>query len=297
MTSQRTDIHRPSAPEFDPQKYVVRGIFDTHPSFGSNLSGTTRQAAVSALVDKGYRFGHGSSSQCGHCGAHIRYAALLAHPESETFIFVGETCLDTRFSATKAEFRALRNRAALAAQAARNEETRAQNFADHLAAAVASHPTLEMLGDRDRSEGYGGFVADIREQLYKRPLTDRQKDAAAKAIERTDTYRARRAKERAESVPAPEGKVTISGTIRRVKTQPNPFSPYGGDIMKMTVRDDRGFSVHCTIPSSLTAVTSGATTDGLNGQRVTFTATLTRSDDDATFAFGKRPTKAALAAA
>lgn len=111
-TSTRTDIHRPSAPEFDPADYVLRGVFDLHPE----VPGRARMELVNELVKAGYSFGrapHGSG-QCSHCGAHVRYAALMTHDKTMAIITIGEQCLDNRFSVDKAEFDALRKAAAAA---------------------------------------------------------------------------------------------------------------------------------------------------------------------------------------
>lgn len=131
-TMTRTDIHRPSAPEFDPENYSCFGVFDLNPEWGS----VGRVELVSRLVDQGWSFRgapHGSG-QCSHCGAHIRYAALMGHEPTKTLLYIGETCLDNRFSLTKPEFDRLRKEAALNA----TQRSMAANRADFL----ATHPDL-----------------------------------------------------------------------------------------------------------------------------------------------------------
>jgi hypothetical protein len=79
----------------------------------------------------------------------------------------------------------------------------------------------------------------------------------------------------------PEGRIVITGEVVGMKEQ---FTDFGA-CLKITVKDDRGFAVWLTCPSSIE--------HGLErGARVTMTATVTRSDRDASFGFGKRPTKA-----
>ncbi len=88
--------------------------------------------------------------------------------------------------------------------------------------------------------------------------------------------------------PAPEGKATVTGIVTAIKSQENQFGP--GLVWKFTVKADGGYSVWSTIPASLV--------DAVEiGDRVEFTATLTRSDRDESFAFAKRPTKATVKAA
>lgn len=79
----------------------------------------------------------------------------------------------------------------------------------------------------------------------------------------------------------PEGRIVITGTVVAMKDH---FTDFGA-CLKITVKDDRGFAVWLTCPSSIER--------GLErGARVTMTATVTRSDRDTSFGFGKRPTKA-----
>jgi hypothetical protein len=56
-------------------------------------------------------------------------------------------------------------------------------------------------------------------------------------------------------------------------------------VTKMTVKADEGFIVSVTMPSGMTAQ---------HGDKVAFKATLTPSDNDPKFAFGKRPTMVAV---
>lgn len=128
-TMTRTDIHRPSAPEFDPENYDVLGFADFHVEDGFRPTQT-----ISAMVDQGWSFRGMPSGRCGHCGTRLRYAALMGHRPTKTLLYVGETCLDNRFSATAAEFQAMRAEAARKA-----EQTRLQGKAHDF---FAAHPDL-----------------------------------------------------------------------------------------------------------------------------------------------------------
>ena len=93
---------------------------------------------------------------------------------------------------------------------------------------------------------------------------------------------AQRAAEQAElaaAEPCPPGRVEITGEILTIKLQEG----YYGDTWKMLVKDDRGFKVWGSIPSSLHAS---------RGVRVSFMAAVEPSADDDKFGFFKRPTKA-----
>lgn len=130
-TMTRTDIHRPSAAEFDPEAYEFFAVADLHPT-----EGYRPVELVARLVEEGWSFRgapHGSG-QCSHCGAHLRYAALMGHTATKTLLYVGETCLDNRFSLTAPEFARMRREAA-----ARAEQTRLQGRANQF---YAEHPDL-----------------------------------------------------------------------------------------------------------------------------------------------------------
>src|SRR6202012_4048526 len=77
--------------------------------------------SIKALQGAGYTWAqaHTDNAQCQHCGARLRYAALLKHEATKEILWVGETCLDNRFSGmTKAQFDHLRKTAMLAREAA-----------------------------------------------------------------------------------------------------------------------------------------------------------------------------------
>jgi hypothetical protein len=78
-----------------------------------------------------------------------------------------------------------------------------------------------------------------------------------------------------------EGIEVITGTILAIKVCETDF----GYVRKMMVLDDRDFAVWGTMPSGL---------DANRGDRVEFSAMISKSNDDKTFGFYKRPTKAKL---
>ena len=291
-TTMRTDIHRPSSPDFDPEAYMCWGVYDNNPEW-PGTQGTERMLAIRELAQMGYKIGHGSSHQCGHCGSAIRYAALMVHEAAKQYIYVGEDCLEGRFELTKDEFQTLRKTAAL------NRERMAK--AERIAKIYEDHPLLVWLSyyadiedaatshDWDIRGWWNGFVADIAWKLERSgELSERQIAAVEKAIvqstERNDEWAARKAVEAAEpKVEAPEGRVVVEGEVLSTKWVENDF----GGALKMLVKAD-GFRVWSTVPASIDY--NGDHT--FVGTKIKFTATLTRSNDDPSFAFAKRPTKA-----
>lgn len=180
-TMTRTDIHRPSAPEFDPEGYEFFGCFDLFPDVHDIMAGglqVSRQQVVSGLVEQGWRFTsvHGSN-QCGHCGARIRYAALMGHRETKGLIYVGETCLDNRFSLTKGEFDTLRKNAAL------NRERNAKR--ERIAALIEQHPALVWASYAHNIASTGGVDEWTTSYSYGEVTFDTQAEAEAWIEERT----------------------------------------------------------------------------------------------------------------
>lgn len=159
------------------------------------------------------------------------------------------------------------------------------------------------------------FVRSIADRLWsldERPLTEKQIEAMYAVVERRSEQAAY-----AESHPAPEGRVEVTGEIIGARVKETDY----GTQYKITVKDDRGFKVYASIPKAQadeaydawlesieaagyswrdygpTCWFEGTESDnyqgGVRGRRITFTATLTQSDRDASFAFGSRPTRGA----
>lgn len=304
MARKRTDIHRPSSDDFDPQLYTDFGYFDLQTP-EMRIVGVDGQGR--AIVDRTpdvllwykqtpkleargiKRAEHNDLATCGHCGAHIRYAVIMVR--GKEWIFVGEQCLGNRFPLSAAEFQRVRKEAAKRAELTKTGETHRAN----LAKAVEYDPRLAILADSDAC-GNNSFLSDLSFKLKKYELSERQLAAAVRSIERDETWKAKREAQRAASIDAPEGKQEVAGEIVSIKEHQSQF----GTSWKMTVRDDRGFTVWCTVPAALESrwdydAETGKYTEvgGVDkGDRVAFSATLTRSDKDSTFAFAKRPTKA-----
>lgn len=226
------------------------------------------------------------SYQCTHCGAHIRYAVIFFHRPSGEHIAVGETCARERMTLTSHDDIQIRN----AKLAALKRAHAAKVHADALA-------WIEAHGDLwERMEAARGdeFIADLRRAVVRYgSLTERQEAALTPALERIEKWTTPGAACDVDfsGEPAPEGRVEVVGEIISVKERD---TPYGYEI-KMTVAADAGYKVWVTRPRSLDGYwdDDGEYHAGADrGERVKFTATLTRSERDPRFAFGKRPTGA-----
>lgn len=309
-TAPRTDIHRPSALEFDPEAYECHGVFDLHPEWGD---AGHRIQVVNALLAQGFSF-HGAphgSGQCSHCGHWpLRYAALMLHRDTRTLLYVGETCLDNRFDGmTKGEFARLRATAALN----REQQSRRARFVElcdeHPDLAYASYAhNIGVAGADSGIDGEGSFewitktgheigtLIDIATKAHRygsvsvgqlrfvATLLDKLSAAERWLAGRVAAQRTALA----AGVTLPTGRVVITGAIVKVATQDNPFT--GGIRLVMTVRDDRGFLVWGTLPGALD-VGHGELSE-MHGRRVSFTAGIEPGKSDPLFGFFKRPTKA-----
>lgn len=282
----RTDIHRPSAPEFDPENYQFVTCLDLNPEEGSTKY---NREIISRYTSQGYRFANAGFG-CAHCGKNIRYAALMLHASTMEMLYIGEQCLTNRFeSMTKAEFKRLRENAKLN----RERSTKKERLADFIAQNPVAQTLINFVDANstgEKSFGYygSGFLLSLYEQLMRNAqLSEKQLAAIEPAITRDNEQAARvKAQEEAKKVllnagvRAPEGRVTVTGKILGFKQwDDDVFGPQ----CKMIVQSNEGWKVYVTAPAG-----SG---EANVGDEVTFSAALTPSQDDVLFAFGKRPTK------
>ena len=292
----RTDIHRPSSTDFDPQDYTYIASYDLawRPSVESALTAAFRAAARTELLAdlilnhqaKWAEHRNANSRKCGHCGTRIQYAAIMLHNPSNELIEVGETCLNGRFNLSKIAFKNLRKASAARRASSKNAEQRA--------AILEAHPVLITAMESDNS-----FVQDVMRRFKtKAALSDKQIAAVKIALVR-DAERAERkevwATEAELAADAPTGKVTVTGEIVSTKWQESMY----GSTHKMILKTEAGWKLWVTVPTSVNDDLEMLRKEsGVNlqyeGKTVTLTATVTPSDSDPKFAFGKRPTNARL---
>jgi hypothetical protein len=102
-----------------------------------------------------------------------------------------------------------------------------------------------------------------------------------KRIER-EAEEARKAEQQKNAEPITEGRQEITGRVVNEYEREDQW----GSHHKMTVLDDRGFTVNGTVPSSIWKVKKG--------DRVTFTATVKPKEGDDYYGWYKRPSKAEI---
>lgn len=284
-TQTRTDIHSPS--NINPADYLYVGSFDLEaPMIGAEKDEFTDLMRVHAVTESAPYAGN--PAQCDHCGAHVKFTAVWEHTPSGGIITTGETCASHTMNVPDRmtlDIKRLRDRAS----ARRDRERMAEETRKNIEETRKFEPeAVEIL---ENYEGNNSFLQDVRDRFLKwGTLTERQASAVVTSYHRENKNNEERENE--ESAPVVEGKITVTGEVKTVYFKENAY----GSRLVMIVKDDRGFKVWGSVPSSIQDVPlkgSPELTRLLDqGDRVSFTATVTKSDRDETFGFMKRPTKA-----
>jgi hypothetical protein len=239
----------------------------------------------------------GGVGKCSVCGAAYAYGEIWRHEPTGEHIHVGHDCADKYglFSDRSAWVVWHRQQTRLRAQARREKKFKmaALRFLEARPALRLAMAALPVAA----TEGVEPFpVRTLRDMSAKLnrygSLSEKQVEFAVRlAAEITNPTPV--VEER--HVPAPEGRVTVRGRIVSAKVHDGSF----GSSYKMTVKvetPDGSWLVWATIPAIVVDCAAVNGLRGLVGREVRFDALLKRSDRDAHFAFGKRPTKAELLA-
>lgn len=226
------------------------------------------------------RVTHGSrfdqKGTCDHCGAHFHYGAMYENVDGEVAI-VGNVCASNKLNLNAHEYADAKLRALV-------KRARSKVAADKAEASLAKN--------RRDALNYDHYISrDIRSKFRKYHNCSVKQWALIKKIAREGGEReVRIAEEKKNASPIPaellDGRHTFKGEILSTKFQ---YSPYG-DVLKMLVREERGFKLWGTAPNALWEDHSGS----VKGMVVQFDATAEVSDDDETFGFYKRPTKVSV---
>lgn len=238
-----------------------------------------------------------SSTNCDICGAHFMHGAIWRHVPTREHIFLGHDCEDkygmvldrSEWQAWHANQTRLRGIAAKTKKykvAALKFLEKNPALAEALALAEAPHQQGEYWGLRV-----------LRDILFKLNTYGSVSDAtvayALKLGGEARNFVATPAPPPEPHVEAPEGRVTFRGTIVGTKLVDNSATNWGmpQSTVKMTVKvqEPLGFwFCFVTVPTAILGI------EDLRGKTVEVTATLTRSDRDYYFAFGKRPSGARI---
>ncbi len=135
----------------------------------------------------------------------------------------------------------------------------------------------------------GTRATDIWWAFGKRRMSEKAVACLRREVDRHKARNDRQAawKAEADAAPdAPEGRIEVVGEVLAVKSQETAY----GVSPKMLVKAEAGWKVWATVPASIRHALD-------RGARVTFTASLRRSESDPKFAIASRPTQAKLAGA
>lgn len=275
----RTDAHSPT--NMDPADYEYVFAFDSEKPGPYAIALMQNLAADRPHSDTGH-------SQCDHCGAWIRYKAILRHLPTQALIVVGETCLDNRFSLeSKAQFDALRKAAELdrKAQRIKTEAREAIENMSAVAQLLLDKPDPADVDPLIMSTREHHIVSDIRSKLWSYgSISERQVAVCERAY--AEGWAKPREVVEVATVEAPVGRVSVQGTVVSTKVQ---YSDYGSKLKMLVVCEtpEGQYKVWSSVPAGLHGLQ-------LKGLVVAFTATLSPSDDDESFAFASRPSKGSV---
>lgn len=311
MPITRTDVHRPSA--LDPADYTEVGWIDAHFMCGGQW------------IDPKYRdkdwADHKSHSCCDHCGHRLRYSIVFHHAPSDNLVKVGLTCagtldLSSRYEKEMKEHAERRKLDRIRAHRLFGDP-RAQRAVYWLMDSEFDECELQTVRDEYMEANYdyaltnddemraykrglkkindvyytgindwgSRFLASVRWRFEKyAELSDKQVKTIEKVRYEAAERRAKREAQRladAELEEVRTGRIEICGTVLSTKWQDND---YGGSL-KMLIMDDRRFKVWGTVPMAIEPEV---------GDKVALTATVKASNDDRSFGFYSRPTKASI---
>lgn len=222
----------------------------------------------------------GGTGKCSVCGANFIYGEVWKHEPTGEHIHVGHDCAD-KYSmvADRTEWEAWhetqKRERATAILAREKAKAREEFFASHpgMAEALALRDQDSVLADMYRKLNYYGSLSE-NQCSYARKIADRILNPPAPEAH----------------VPAPQGRVEVTGTVVSVKEHSTQY----GDTYKMTVKvgtPDGSWLVWVTVPASFYDL--GCPLADLRGTVVQFTATLSCGREPH-FAFGKRPSRAKI---
>ena len=283
---QRTDCHRPA--ELDPANYQYVGwtyqgssnhVWHHISDRDTDFIHPETLRSHKRLFKGNYRNKH----TCDHCGSAFAWGATYRHRPTNKLVVVGHICASRFNLPNKSTW--IRKQIEKQVEASRNREKiqkAAQKWLD-------KHEDLKDVLSPDAKPDHCILQNLKVNLLHYGSLTEKQVDLARK-IKKEEEQKAQQRKQwteeakDAEDVPEGTG-IEITGVVLGTKTQQSQFA-YKTTEYKMLVKDDRGFKIWGTEPSSLSI-------DGPSkGRRVQFTANLEKSKDDPKFGFFKRPKKA-----
>jgi hypothetical protein len=302
-TRKRTDIHRPSA--IVPSEYDYFASDYIGPSDLDDAFDAERKDREKMIADNGWREStHEHGGTCHVCGATASYISYFVHRPTGEYIITGEDCAHKLGLKDNGAFKTLRKRVKSAREYATGKKRAKITLEDLGMVAAWDWFVTDSEKDYDDiaiSDKYPEWIArrhaaninilsDMIAKLIRYGSWSDRATAYAKSLwEKVEDWRAtadeavkRSELERESAADAPTGRVHVSGEVVSTKDIDTPY----GITTKMLVKTSKGWKLWVSVPRAISGVE--------RGERVAFTATVTPSDDDPKFAFGKRPSKALI---
>lgn len=270
-------IHNPV--NFDPSRYEVVDYFDNKrpPYFGQPIEAYEQevkfwQDELKATFGPDYIK---KIHRCIHCGnGRVRWITATRYLPTGEMVVFGSDCTYRLDFANKQEWKLAVLKSKAEAGHAKMKIWKARE------AFLVKNPAFVTAIEQAKNPVHAKntFVQDVIAKLNQYgSLSERQVAAVLKSLARDIEFAAGKAAEVVEvKGPAPEGRQTVTGVILSTKQ----VEGYYGWQQKMLVKLTNNSKVWLTVPSKA---------DATKGDTITVTATFEVSKDDASFAFGKRP--------
>lgn len=270
--------HNPT--NFEPRDYEVLDYLDNkRPEYcGGPVEAYRNEVALweadmQRVLGDGWR---AKTHRCIHCGnSNVRWITAVLHTPTDERVVFGSDCTDRLGFANKMAFKLAQLQAR--AEARKVRFTIYNKRQEFLTATPAIADAL--LHANEPQHARNTFVQDVLRKLDQYgSLSVAQVNAVVASMQRDNDYAAKQAATALEPKgDAPTGRTTVTGIVVSIKEQEGYLE--GTTTFKMLVKLDNNAKVWATAPAGVE-----------RGMRVTFKATFTVSNDDKSFAFGKRPT-------
>jgi hypothetical protein len=305
----RTDIHRPGVIVPADYEYVCLEYIRIDTLGDCEIIKQERAIKDAHFARTGGRYAqHEHGGNCMVCGAAAVYTVLFYHAKTNAYIRTGQDCAqkmemafdEGRYDAFRKSIKNVLEAKAGKRKAQALLESKGLGDCWWLYDAeysalpvnpktiVLPHEETDLNGQKYMTTGHPGSpyteeitVRDIVGKLVKYgSITERTENylhVLLKQISQRSVREAKFAAEREAAAPCPTGRVTVSGTILKIAEHDG----YYGTSLKMTVKAEEGYIVWLTLPSAAHSCK--------RGDAIKFVATITPSDNDPKFGFGKRP--------
>jgi hypothetical protein len=288
--TKKPTVHNPT--NFEPSDYTVIGYIDNQPPYvppsipwDSDAAEFYREERKRWAAEFDHLFPKGNAFKCEHCGqGNVRYVVSALHVPTGEHTCFGDICCDRLELPNHEAFRAklIRSKAAAAAKAKALDEAKAKFLEGNQSFAEA----YQSLRNAPENHSRNYFASDIAHKFDTYgELSDKQVTAFISSVARDLKWKAEKEAEAVSSILIPElkdGKVSMEGEIVSIKMH---YSEIWGNSMKMLVKLTDGNKVWGSFPAPLAEAKAD------KGDKISFIATVTKSDEDEHFGFFKRPSK------